>query len=80
MQGGRPMSFSFFLFDGDHFLTFVITAVWANPVRDVQIVTVGTFRQILRLEREMAAAAVTASLGSFPFWERWHDAPCASSG
>lgn len=62
--------------DGDNFFTLVIAAVRADVMRHIHLVTVGTFREILRLEREMAPAAVTASFGQFPFWKRGHVTPC----
>lgn len=41
-------------------------------MRNVQVMAVGTLCQILRLEREMTAAAVSPTFGKFSFWKRWH--------
>jgi hypothetical protein len=69
----RRKSFGFFLLlDLKDFASFVIPAVRADTMRNVQIVTVRTFRKILRFEREMTAAAVAASFGKFTFWKRRH--------
>ena len=67
--------FGFFGFDCENFGTFVIAAVRTNPMGDIKVVAVGTVGEVLCLERKMAAAAVTASLGKFPFWKRWHGTP-----
>src|SRR5581483_3990255 len=65
----RQNSASLFrFFDRNNFRAIIVTAVRADPVRNIHIVAVGTFREILRLECEMTAAAVTASFREFSFW------------
>lgn len=64
--------FLFLLFDLENLGAFVISAVRANAVRNIQVMAVGTFRKVLRREREMTAATVSAAFGKFSFWERWH--------
>lgn len=72
----RARSLRRFLFlDCKNLLTLIVTAVWTNTVRHIQIVAIRAFRQILRLEREMAAAAITASFGQFPLWKGGHSTP-----
>jgi len=60
------------LFDLKDLTAVIIPAIRAHAVRNVQIVAVGTFREILLLEREMTAAAITASFGKFSFWKGRH--------
>jgi hypothetical protein len=51
----------FGLFDRNDLSAFVKTAVGTNAMRYIQVMAVRAFRQILRFECQMTAAAITAS-------------------
>ena len=57
-----------FLLDRKNFFGFVIAAMWAHVMRQAHLVAIGAWHQVGCLQGEVAAAAVAASLGCFPFW------------
>src|ERR1043165_3066481 len=63
------MSLDFF--DGDNFAAFVVSALRADPVRQLGLVTLRARRRRLRFEEVVRAARAGAGLGMAAFWI-WH--------
>ena len=67
-SGLRPdRVFLLFFFRFDHLTTLVMTAIRADAMGKAHLSTIWTLDQVLRAERIVRPAAVSAALGMFPF-------------
>jgi hypothetical protein len=62
----------FFFFYFDNFAAFIMTAVWANPVRQAHFAAIAALHQILGGHSVMRASTITTTRGVLTFWLRGH--------
>jgi hypothetical protein len=53
----------FFFVDFDHFATLVVSAIWADSVRQAHRSAIAASHQVARRQRIMGAATIATTLG-----------------
>jgi ABC-type arginine/histidine transport system permease subunit len=69
---GLLLGFLLFFFGCNYFSTLIMSAFWADCMREAHFTTIAALNQIVGFQCVMGAATIAAALRKFPFWLRNH--------